>query len=91
MEDERIPSVRELGMLLQVNPNTAMRAYEYMQNESVIYLKRGTGYFVEKNAKNEVKKIQRKEFFEETLPDTFHSMKLLDISIEDVIDKYNNQ
>ncbi|HCO66219.1 MAG TPA: GntR family transcriptional regulator, partial [Dysgonomonas sp.] len=28
MEDERIPSVRELGMLLQVNPNTVMTANE---------------------------------------------------------------
>ena len=36
-EDERIPSVRELAMTLQVNPNTAMRAFEYMQSEDIIY------------------------------------------------------
>lgn len=89
--DERIPSVRELGTLLQVNPNTAMRAFEYMQTESIIYLKRGTGYFVEKDAKDKILQIQRSEFFSETLPETFRSMKLLGISMDDVIAKFNEQ
>ena len=35
--DERIPSVRELGILLEVNPNTVMRAYECLQNQHIIY------------------------------------------------------
>lgn len=90
-EDGRISSVRELGALLQVNPNTAMRAFDYMQSESVIYLKRGTGYYVSHEAKDKILQIQRKEFFEEILPETFSSMKLLNISIDEVIEKYNKQ
>lgn len=88
-EEERIPSVRELGVLLQVNPNTAMRAFEYMQSEGVIYSKRGMGYFVAKDAGKQISKLQKKEFFEEILPETFKTMKLLDINIEEVIEKYN--
>ncbi len=42
--DERIPSVRELGVLLEVNPNTVMRAYECLQNQNIIYNKRGVGF-----------------------------------------------
>lgn len=87
-EDERIPSVRELGATLQVNPNTAMRAFEYLQSEEIIYPKRGMGYYVAENAKEKIVKLQKEEFFNEVLPETFNSMALLNISIEDVIERY---
>jgi len=91
IEEERIPSVRELGVALQVNPNTAMRAFEYMQTEEIIYLKRGTGYYVQTKAKNKILKLQKKEFFSETLPETFQAMKLLEISIDEVVEEFNKQ
>ncbi len=37
--EDRVPSVRELGMTLGVNPNTIMRSYEYLQTINVIYNK----------------------------------------------------
>lgn len=88
LENERIPSVRELAMTLQVNPNTAMRAFEYMQSEEIIYSKRGMGYYVAENARGQISKLQKKEFFEEVLPETFRSMNLLDISIDDIVKQY---
>lgn len=87
-ENDRIPSVRELAMTLQVNPNTAMRAFEYMQSEEIIYSKRGMGYYVAENARGQISKLQKKEFFEEVLPETFRSMNLLDISIDDIVKQY---
>ena len=48
--DERIPSVRELAMQLEVNPNTVMRTYDFMQQQSIIYNQRGIGYFVSPDA-----------------------------------------
>ena len=50
-EDERIPSVRELGATLVVNPNTVMRTYERLTDEGLIYNRRGIGYFVAYGAK----------------------------------------
>ena len=38
--DERIPSVREYGAEVGVNPNTMMRAYEKLTAEEIIYNKR---------------------------------------------------
>lgn len=90
-EEERIPSVRDLGGLLQVNPNTVVRSFEYMQSENVIYQKRGIGYFVNKEAQNHILKLQKKEFFDEILPETFKDMDLLGISINEIVDKYNNR
>lgn len=88
-EEERVPSVRELGIILQVNPNTAMRAFEYMQAENIIYSKRGMGYYVAENARKQILNLQKKDFFEEMLPETFKTMELLDISIDEVVDRYN--
>lgn len=88
-EEERIPSVRELGAMLQVNPNTVMRAFEYMQSEGVIYSKRGMGYFVAENARNKISILQKEEFFKDILPETFKLMDLLEISIEEVVERYN--
>ena len=39
--DMRIPSVREYGSEIGVNPNTVMRSYEKLTNEGVIYNRRG--------------------------------------------------
>lgn len=87
-EEGRIPSVRELGSLLQVNPNTAMRSFEYMQVENIIYPKRGLGYFVASEAQTQILKLQKKEFFEEVLPETFRTMDLLNVAMDEVMKEY---
>src|SRR4051794_41162898 len=43
---ERIPAVRELAVQLEVNPNTVMRTFEFLQGQNIIYNQRGIGYFV---------------------------------------------
>ena len=46
MEEERIPSVREYAATVEVNANTVVRTYDYLQGQEIIYNKRGIGYFV---------------------------------------------
>ncbi len=87
--EERIPSVRELGASMGVNPNTIVRVYDYLQNLDIIYNKRGIGYFVAANAKELILKQQRDQFLKEELPVTIKKMKLLDISLEDIEKLYN--
>ena len=36
-DDDRIPSVREYAVLLEVNTNTAVKAYEQLAREEIIY------------------------------------------------------
>ena len=82
--EDRVLSVRELGIQLGVNPNTIMRSYEQMTNAGIIYNKRGIGYFVTENAKELVLKQMKDEFMNTELPEVVKKMRLLGITIEDV-------
>ncbi len=83
-DDARIPSVREYAVLLQVNTNTAMKAYDQMARDEIIYNKRGLGYFVTPGAREKILAARRKDFMEQQLPELFRNMKLLGIDIKDV-------
>jgi DNA-binding transcriptional regulator YhcF (GntR family) len=89
-DDDRIPSVREYSVLLEVNTNTAVKAYEQLAREEIIYNKRGLGYFVTKGAKKQILKARKQEFMKERLPELFRQMQLLDITIEDVEEAYKS-
>ena len=84
-DDDRIPSVREYAVLLEVNTNTAVKAYEQLAREEIIYNKRGLGYFVTKGAKKQILKARKTEFMKERLPELFRQMRLLEISMEDIV------
>lgn len=88
--DEKIPSVREMAGVLEVNPNTVMRSYEQLQLAEIIYNKRGLGFFVSKEAIKSIKKIQQKKFKDYELPQFFKAISLLDISLEEIAEKYKS-
>jgi DNA-binding transcriptional regulator YhcF (GntR family) len=83
-EEERIPSVRELAVDLEVNPNTVMRTYEYLQDLEIITNKRGVGFFVNTDSAERVTTYLRKEFMEQELPNLFKNMKILAINISEI-------
>lgn len=75
--DARIPSVREYGAEIGVNPNTIMRSYEKLTSEGIIYNRRGIGYFISTDAREIVLEAQRKDFLENELPAIRRRMALL--------------
>jgi GntR family transcriptional regulator len=88
--DEKIPSVRDLAGELQVNPNTVMRTYEFLQNQGVVYNKRGIGFFVAPEAEQKVQQFRRTRFLEQELPEFFKTISLLDISLDEVARHYDD-
>jgi GntR family transcriptional regulator len=86
--DEKIPSVRELAVTLEVNPNTVMRTYELLQNKDIISNKRGIGFFVGENAIKNVKNYRKIQFMDDELPVVFRNVYLLNISFEELQNKY---
>lgn len=79
--DERMPSVRDVATSMGVNPNTVVRTFDYLQQEEIIYQRRGLGYYVSPGAGERVLALQRREFLEEELPYIRQKMKSLGIDI----------
>lgn len=87
--DEKIISIRELAVNIQVNPNTVQRAYDFLQQKGIISNRRGVGYFVESDAEKKIKSYRKELFLENELPRMFRNMYLLDIPLKDIETKYH--
>ena len=62
-QGERLPSVRELALIVRVNPNTMQKALVELENEGLVYTERTNGKFVTTDIKliEKVKKELAKE------------------------------
>ncbi|MEQ8472039.1 MAG: GntR family transcriptional regulator [Marinoscillum sp.] len=90
---DRIPSVREMAVNIEVNPNTVMRTFTYLQDKGIIYNKRGIGYFVADEGFELTKGLKKNDFISQELPEVFRAMDLLNLTIDDVksyYQKYKN-
>jgi DNA-binding transcriptional regulator YhcF (GntR family) len=85
---ERIPAVRELAVQLEVNPNTVMRTYEFLQGQDIIYNQRGIGYFVGSDAIKNVTQYRKTEFIEKELPTIFRNIYLLGMDVDELKPRY---
>jgi GntR family transcriptional regulator len=89
-KEEKVPSVRELAVALEVNPNTVMRTYELLQTKNIINNKRGIGFFVAEDAENQVKTYRRMQFMEDDLPGVFRNIYLLNIGFDELEARYKS-
>lgn len=80
----RIPSVREYAAAVEVNANTVVRSYDALQNEGIIYNKRGIGYFVSEDAVERIRSMRRSTFMNEELPTLFGRMDSLGIGMQEL-------
>jgi len=85
---DRIPSVRETAGKIQVNPNTVMRTYSLLQDEGIIFNKRGIGFFVSDDAIQKSIDMKKQKFNTEMLPEFFKMMDKLQISFEELKTSY---
>ncbi|MFH1213433.1 MAG: GntR family transcriptional regulator [Candidatus Neomarinimicrobiota bacterium] len=88
-EGEKIPAIREMAVNLEVNPNTVMRSYAYLQERNIIYNQRGIGFFVAEGGLAGTRRIKHADFVQNTLPRLFKIMDLLEIGFEELNQLYN--
>jgi len=83
---DKAKSVRELAVMFEVNPNTVMRSYDYLQNKEIIFNKRGVGFFIAEDATDKIIAIRKKQFLEIEVPAFVKNMRLLGIDIQDIVE-----
>ena len=87
--DTRLPSVRAYAADLQVNANTVMRSYDRLSQKGIIYNRRGIGFFVSTDAKVKVLAEKGEELMDSRIFELFDLLYHLDISPDDLRDKYS--
>lgn len=84
---EKIPSIREIAVKVEVNPNTALRTFNYLQDHGIIYNKRGIGYFLADDGFEKTLDLKKQQFIQEELPKMFRMLNLVNLTFKD-LDRY---
>lgn len=86
---DRVPSVRDLAIELEVNRNTVMRSYSYLNDEEIFVNKRGIGFFVNDIALKKIEEKDKKDFFENEMPYIIEKIRLLKLNSSDFKEIFN--
>ena len=84
----KILSIRDLAVAMEVNPNTVQRAYDLLQQREIITNKRGIGYFIEDDALERILTFRREQFIQNELPVFFRNLYLLKMNFKEVKQLY---
>ena len=85
---DKILSIRDLAVAMEVNPNTVQRAYDLLQQREIITNKRGIGYFIEDDALERILTFRREQFIQNELPVFFRNLYLLKMNFKEVKQLY---
>jgi len=80
---ERLLSMNDMAVEMDVNPNTMFRVYRELENEGVTFSQRGLGSFVVKDP--DIVKHLSEEMAEEILTKAITDLKNLEFSNEQII------
>jgi len=81
---DKVISIRDLAVNMEVNPNTVQRAYDFLQQRNIITNKRGVGYFIEDDAMEKILSFRREQFIENELPVFMRNVYLLKIDFQEI-------
>ena len=86
---DKIMIIRDIAVVMEVNPNTVQRAYDFLQQRNIITNKRGIGYFTEEDAMERILTFRREQFMDNELPVFFRNLYLLDIDVKELKNQYD--
>lgn len=85
----RIPSVREYAVEQQVNPATAVRAFEMLERQGIIFNRRGLGFFVADDAIEIIKALRLDVLLGEESKLFFSRLAVLKVSPDQLSEMYS--
>ena len=81
---EKLPSGRDLAIQYTINPNTAARVYQTLEQEQVCFTRRGLGTFVTED-RDRIARL-REEMADNLLREFLDGLKRLGISRDDALE-----
>ena len=88
--DGKVPSVRELAAEIEVNANTVARTYDHLQQNGIIYTKRGLGYFVSPDAKEKIVNLRRQQLMQGEMDYFMGQLKAVGITPDELRQLYSD-
>lgn len=85
VEDELIISTTQIAKLYTVNPATAVKSVSLLQDEGIVYKKRGIGMCVTAEAKDAIVRERTDDFFGRVITGMIQEAKKLNINKEKLI------
>lgn len=79
---EALPSVRQVGADLHLNPITVSRAYQALVDDGLIEKRRGLGMYVTDGANSRLLASERDRFLREEWPAVLVRIERLDLQLE---------
>ncbi|MCC3373766.1 GntR family transcriptional regulator [Cohnella sp. REN36] len=80
---EKLPSIRDMGIKYNMNPNTVQRAYSELEREGILETKRGQGTFVPERQDRLVQ--QRDKLKREQIEQFVHVMREMGYSAAEIL------
>ena len=82
---DRLPTIRDLAVQLEVNPNTVVKAYAQLQSLGVLDTQQGSGVFVRAVAPRAVDEQEKQRATEALCLDFVGRAHLLNIGLDDLL------
>lgn len=79
---ERLPSVRETAVSAGVNPNTMQRAFQELEKEKLVFVKRTSGRFITED-KAMIEKM-KDNFAKKQITDFYEKMKSIGLTKKEI-------
>jgi GntR family transcriptional regulator len=87
-DGDSLPSVRALASRHQANPLTVAKAYQVLQEEGVVIVRRGVGMFVAQGAQRQLRTSERRIFLEERWPAILCDIRRLDLDPAELLETH---
>ena len=85
-DGDPLPSVRAFAAEEQANPLTVAKAYQVLQEEGVVVVRRGVGMFVAPGARRRLRITERRIFLEERWPAILCDIRRLDLDPAELLE-----
>lgn len=85
LPQEQLPTIRDLAVRLEINPNTVVKAYSQLQTMGVLDGQQGTGVFVRPPGRQVRSREDKTRLLDDLCHDFVGRAQLLGLSIDDVI------